>query len=987
VEVKVTPVGDSSVYARTTTVSRPAMPASNQLFLLTTRTSTAAYQMRDVDDVTLRDEAGTAIAAYDFEPAVPGDVTNAAPIGTVADRSGLGHDLYTPAGRESNYLLWPVSGIEPAARRSAKQWLVDELLAARAAAGKPAPEIINNWRISDTPGRLAAWKSEGFTHGSAEAYWINPALATNENRVMSLVRRGSDPTRFAWADGSAWNQAYLGTEVRTNPPAASDYDDLITLQVLQGNRWFVVFTGMSNGHLGPSALDGDPVAMADFNADSIYAMCQAAAWFQSTASGLAGSTLTEEKYGDPAIGADTLYIRRDNALTTEAWFAGIKAAGTGSYAVSLPAPTGQVHSLKTGAITPVTNGTFALPLTTSAEPYYFRTDENRPDTVGGTYVWLPQAGTGNWSDPTKWDVGAPPPPDGKADVVLSNIVSGAESTIDAAWATNGALRSLTFDLGTKLDLKPVGIAGLKIGAGGLTVKGSANPGNLWSDYSPVNLEFTTNQAITTVGGRVLSIVSANFVSPPGMTLTLDLSSSGDLRFYGGSSAGFLGGMYLLRNVVALNGPAVYARLGATNALVVDDLYPTTLYLQYPTLLSNITATLPTPIVLAGSGSAGYSNRLSLVFPADMAAGSTQYVVNCTGGFASAVPLNPNWPGALVLYGSAGADLGRFGQVRVVFQGDGSRLTETGADSSHHFVVASQGYFVLDHPHAFGSNNCRRIALGYGATGSSGRPCAIKATSGNHVSGMIENGDSTAGSNEVRMVGLEGPGAVTFSGKIRVLSKDNPTLRTRMHFTAPPGGTATFSGPILDGDWDQDKAFAFQSPVIVSGGGTVVFAGTNTYGGPTVVTNGTTLLVNGTAGCGAGSNTLEVLAGSTLGGSGAVRSLATLLRSGACLSPGGTGAFGTLTVTNLTIEEGTTYRFDCGPTAGDLLSVQGGLTLPAALHVAVSRSGAGPSRSPVLIACTGPIVGTVSGWTSSYGIPILSGNTVVLQLESTLLIIR
>ena len=376
-EVKVECAAVGAVYTRTGTVHRPNTTAPS-LYLLTARAQSAAYQMRDMDDFLLKDHAGATVVSYDFEPAAPGGITATLPIGTLPDRSGLGHDLFTPAGWEANYTRRPTHGLSPELKDSMGRWMVDELLAARAAAGKPAPELINNWRISETPGRLAAWRTEGFTHGGTEAYWLNPALGPSENAIIWLARRGSNPTRFAWDDGSDWSQLWLGVEYRSNAPPSDIYDDLVTLQVLQGARWFVVFTPMSFGHLGSQAMDmTDPAGMANVNADAIYAMCQAASWFQPTAATLAGSTRTEEKYGDPAIGADTLYIRRDNAVTTEAWFAAIKVAGTGSYSVSLPATRGLVRNLKTGATTAVTDGRFNLPLTQAAEPYYFRAERDR----------------------------------------------------------------------------------------------------------------------------------------------------------------------------------------------------------------------------------------------------------------------------------------------------------------------------------------------------------------------------------------------------------------------------------------------------------------------------------------------------------------------------------------------------------------------------------------------------------------------------------
>jgi hypothetical protein len=372
VEVKVEPVGDDAVYARTTTVNRPNAYADSPIYLLTTRAQSTVQMMRDLDDFVLRDFTGETIVAYDFEPETPGPILETLPIGTVPDRSGHGHALAAPPGAELNFTRRPTHGIRPELKAHISKWLVDELLEARAAAGRPPPELIDNWRISETPGRLAAWQEEGFTHGSgSEAYWLNPTLAPGENKVISLVRRGSAPTRFAWADGSDWSHLWLGTEYNTNVLAAAEYDDLVALQVLQGVRWFIVFTSMSNGHLAEYTMESDPASVAIFNAEAVYNLCQVASWFQPTSATLADSTLTAEKYGDPAIGADTLYIRRDNAATKEAWFAAIKVAGSGSYAVSLPAQKGTIRNLKTGATVAITNGVFSLPLTQAAEPYHF----------------------------------------------------------------------------------------------------------------------------------------------------------------------------------------------------------------------------------------------------------------------------------------------------------------------------------------------------------------------------------------------------------------------------------------------------------------------------------------------------------------------------------------------------------------------------------------------------------------------------------------
>ena len=85
-----------------------------------------------------------------------------------------------------------------------------------------------------------------------------------------------------------------------------------------------------------------------------------------------------------------------------------------------------------------------------------------------------------------------------------------------------------------------------------------------------------------------------------------------------------------------------------------------------------------------------------------------------------------------------------------------------------------------------------------------------------------------------------------------------------------------------------------------GPGTLELTRDNSYAGGTIVSNGT-LLVNNTTGYGTGSGAVTVVAGATLGGTGAVATLT--LQSGAVLAPGSSP--GTLTVDTLTMNAGST----------------------------------------------------------------------------------
>ncbi len=100
-------------------------------------------------------------------------------------------------------------------------------------------------------------------------------------------------------------------------------------------------------------------------------------------------------------------------------------------------------------------------------------------------------------------------------------------------------------------------------------------------------------------------------------------------------------------------------------------------------------------------------------------------------------------------------------------------------------------------------------------------------------------------------------------------------------------------------------------------GTIVFAGINTYTGPTTVVGGT-LTVNGSV----LNSAITVQNGGTLGGTGFIAQAVTL-NNGANLSPG--NSVGTLTVGDLTLTNGVHLLFELGtPGASDLVIVTNAL---------------------------------------------------------------
>jgi hypothetical protein len=180
-------------------------------------------------------------------------------------------------------------------------------------------------------------------------------------------------------------------------------------------------------------------------------------------------------------------------------------------------------------------------------------------------------------------------------------------------------------------------------------------------------------------------------------------------------------------------------------------------------------------------------------------------------------------------------------------------------------------------------------------------------------------------------------------------------------------------------------------LIKEGPGTFVINGTYRADWHTVITNGT-LLMNGTTVAPLNNYSYRVWSGATLGGTGVVNlaasgSTCTVYRAGA-LSPGThrTGSrVGTLRVNGpVSLAEHAIFKWDCQDGAGDLLNVNGRLSLPAMVTVVVSRiSGELPESATIMTAnsLAGPGAGDVSGWVvqGERGVRLtVAENTVVIE---------
>ena len=163
---------------------------------------------------------------------------------------------------------------------------------------------------------------------------------------------------------------------------------------------------------------------------------------------------------------------------------------------------------------------------------------------------------------------------------------------------------------------------------------------------------------------------------------------------------------------------------------------------------------------------------------------------------------------------------------------------------------------------------------------------------------------------------------------------------------------------------RDAADTFSGSINGTGGlalmgGVLNLVGSNTYTGPTTVSNAA-LWVNGST---ASSRLTTVNAGGTLGGTGTVGT--TQINSGGTLSPG--NSIGTITVNgNLAFGAGSTYAVEVSPNAADRTNVTGTAALAGTLQSSFPP-GTYYARNYTLLSATGGRTGTF-GTFSTAGLP-------------------
>jgi autotransporter-associated beta strand protein len=183
--------------------------------------------------------------------------------------------------------------------------------------------------------------------------------------------------------------------------------------------------------------------------------------------------------------------------------------------------------------------------------------------------------------------------------------------------------------------------------------------------------------------------------------------------------------------------------------------------------------------------------------------------------------------------------------------------------------------------------------------------------------------------------VSGSNAMTFSGPVTLNGNDSLGTATNRFFQMANTALTTLSGVVSDGGLGYG--------IVKTGNGTLALNNTETYTGPTLITNGT-LQVNGQLGSGA----VTVATNAALGGTGTINGPVSVLAGGS-LTPG--DSIGTLTINN-------------------------NLALAGNLGIEVNKSGS-PTSDTVVVSGTLNNTGTGTVTVTNLGSPLVQGDTFTL----------
>jgi len=235
---------------------------------------------------------------------------------------------------------------------------------------------------------------------------------------------------------------------------------------------------------------------------------------------------------------------------------------------------------------------------------------------------------------------------------------------------------------------------------------------------------------------------------------------------------------------------------------------------------------------------------------------------------------------------------------------------------------------------------------------------------------------------INLAGTTGGGTIDASGTGPLVFTTNFTATGAGSKTLMLKGVNTAANTIQG--CITNNSVVNRTSLLKDGVGRWVLSGTNSYTGPTTVTNGT-LAINGLI-----VSPATVWSNAVLTGTGAIvtnNAAAVTVNAGGILDPGSVGGIGTLTVTGNVIFAGGVLRVDASGANADLLAVAGSVSSTAGtVLVKATPTGAGPWK---ILSSTSALAPAFATDASGYVVQKRNSNTEVwlMRPAGTAILVR
>ena len=308
----------------------------------------------------------------------------------------------------------------------------------------------------------------------------------------------------------------------------------------------------------------------------------------------------------------------------------------------------------------------------------------------------------------------------------------------------------------------------------------------------------------------------------------------------------------------------------------------------------------------------------------------------------------------------------FGYIFLNKIGTGT-LTLTGPSVVKGAITVQNGILSVASINSSPSSPSRVIASNMGAPDAGQTTIALGTTATTGQLTYTGLGETT--DRAINLAGTTGGGALDASGTGPLVFVSNFTAGGAGSKTLTLKGVNTAANMIQGGI--TNNSAANRTSLLKDGVGRWVLSGTNSYTGPTTVTNGT-LAINGLI-----VSPATVWSNAVLTGTGAIvtnNAAAVTVNAGGILDPGSVGGIGSLTVTGNVIFAGGVLRVDASGANADLLAVAGSVSSTAGtVLVTATPTGAGPWK---ILSCTTTLTPAFATDAAGYVVQKRNSNTEV-----------